>query len=104
MGVTESNALSECPMDVNIIALIVPWITQVGDQRNHLIMGRGRWTKSILSHMKYDRKCYVTAVFFGMITVPDIATNVYEEKLWKETDEVLLRFGRLRIKWNNTEE
>jgi hypothetical protein len=39
-----------------------------------------------------------------MLTVPDIATKVYEEKPWKETDEVLLPFGRLSIKWNDTEE
>jgi hypothetical protein len=39
-----------------------------------------------------------------MVKVPDIATNVYEEKLWKETDEVLFCFGRLRIKWNDAEE
>jgi hypothetical protein len=49
--------------------------------------------ENILSHIKYDRKCYGTAVFFGVITVPDIATKVYEEKPWKETDEELLRFG-----------
>jgi hypothetical protein len=54
--------------------------------------------------MKYDRKSYGTAVFFDMVTVPDIATKVYEKKLWKETDDVLLRFGRLRINWNDTEE
>jgi hypothetical protein len=43
-----------------------------------------------MSHIKCDGKSYGTAAFFDMVTVPDIATNVYEEKTWKETDEVLL--------------
>jgi hypothetical protein len=86
------------------MALIVPRISQVGDYRNQSIMGTGRWTKSILSQITYDRKCYGTAVFFDMVTVPDIATKVYEEKPWKETDEVMLCFGRLRINWNDAEE
>jgi hypothetical protein len=57
-----------------------------------------------MSHIKDDRKCYCTAAFFDMVTAPDTATKVCEEKLWKETDEVLLCFDRLRIKWNDTEE
>jgi hypothetical protein len=62
-----------------------------------LIMGTGRWTKGMLSHIKYERKCDGMAVFFDMATAPDIATNVSEEKPWKETDKMLLCFGRLRI-------
>jgi hypothetical protein len=60
--------------------------------------GKGQVDESILSHIKYDLKCYGTAVSFDMVTVPDIATKVHEEKPWKETDEVLLCFGRLTIK------
>jgi hypothetical protein len=81
MGVTQSNPFSEYREEDNIMALIVPWITWVGDCRNQLIMGRGRWTKSIMSHIKYDRKCYGMAVSFDMVTVPEIETKVYEEKL-----------------------
>jgi hypothetical protein len=80
MGVIESNRFSEYPHEGNIMALMVPWITQVGNHRNQLIMGRGRWTKSIMSHIKYDGRCYGTAVFFNVVTVPDIATSVYKEK------------------------
>jgi hypothetical protein len=42
MSVIESNPLSEYQEEGNTRALIVPWIIQVGDHRNQLIMGRGR--------------------------------------------------------------
>jgi hypothetical protein len=42
IGVIESNPLSKYTEQGIIMALIVPRITQVGDYRNQLIMGRGR--------------------------------------------------------------